>query len=79
MMKKIDSKTLAHDVMLLVGMSVLLVCAILPLLKVHWQFLTFVFAFGALLVLAARLVEQYHGSDMRVCHNSGAPFCCNML
>ena len=65
-MKKIDSKTLAHDAMLLVGMSVLRGCAILPLIKVHWQALPFVFAFGAVLVLAARLVERYQGSDLRV-------------
>ena len=65
-MKQIDYKSLAHDAMLIVGMSILLVFAVLPLFKIKGTIISFAYAFGAVLVLAARLVEQYRGKDMRV-------------
>ena len=60
------NKTLLHDVILMVGMTIILITAVLPLLGVKLPMARAIFAGGAALVLAARLVEVYKGKNLRV-------------
>lgn len=52
--------------MLSVAMAIMAVTAVLPLLGIYWAGLKWIFAFGAVLALAERLTERYHGKSLRV-------------
>lgn len=52
--------------MLTVGTLILLVMAAMPLLNIEGDWIKWVYAFGAVLVLAERLTERYHGKNLRI-------------
>ncbi len=67
MNNKPDEKIAAwQNLMLTVAMLILLVCALLPLLDVFIPWLKWVYAFGAVLALAERMTERYHGKNVRI-------------
>lgn len=49
-----------------VSLVLMLVVAFLPLVKIHWIYAPFVFAFGAAGTLIARIFEVYKGSNIRI-------------
>lgn len=70
-MKKPDKKTVAkvQSAMLSVGLLMMFVAAAFPLLGLKLEYLPlmrYVFAAGAVVVLAVRLTEVYEGSNFRV-------------
>lgn len=56
----------AQNIMLALGTLILLICAALPLLRIIHPATRWVYAFGAVLCLAARLTERYRGNNIRI-------------
>lgn len=54
------------SVVMSVSLILMLVVAFLPLVKIHWFYAPFVFAFGAAGTLIARIFEVYKGSSIRI-------------
>ena len=61
-----ENKKTIQSLMLAVGLLVMLIMAVLPIAGIHWVAMRYIYAFGAVLTLAARMVESYNGSNLRV-------------
>ena len=53
-------------VVMSLSLILMLVIAFLPLVKIHWTYAPFVFAFSAAGTLIARIFEVYKGSSLRI-------------
>ena len=60
------TKNLVQIILLNGGLLILVVTALLPLLNIYWAGTRWVFAFGAIMVLAERLTERYDGDNLRI-------------
>lgn len=54
------------DLTLLLGLLIITLMALLPLLNINEQWMRWCFACGAAMVLAVRLMQRYHGDNIRI-------------
>lgn len=61
-----ENKKTIQSLMLAIGLLVMLIMAVLPIAGIHWTAMRYTYAFGAVLTLAARMVEKYDGKSLRI-------------
>lgn len=61
-----EKQNTIQGLMLAVGLLLMMAVVVMRLLNITWQHDKWLFAFGAVLTLAERLTEQYHGDNMRL-------------
>ena len=54
------------NIILSVSMIIIAVAAILPLLKIQWEGLPYIFAVGAVGTFVVRLLSKYKGDNLRI-------------
>ena len=65
-MKAMNNRNTISNVLLVVGLLVMVVMALMPLLNLNQQWMRWVFAAGAVMVLVARFLGYYHGPSLRI-------------
>ena len=85
MEKQSDNRTLIANVLILIGLLAMLLMAALPLLNINLEWMRWVFATGAGLVLTGRIAGVYQGPSLRIKRlhriliSSGILYCASAL
>ena len=61
-----NKRTSISSVLVLIGLLVMAVMALMPLLNLNREWMRWVFAAGAVIVLAARVMGVYNGPSLRI-------------
>ena len=61
-----NKRTSISSVLVLIGLLVMAVMALMPLLNLNREWMRWVFAVGAVIVLAARVMDVYNGPSLRI-------------
>ena len=61
-----NKRTNISSVLVLIGLLVMAVMALMPLLNLNREWMRWVFAAGAVIVLAARVMGVYNGPSLRI-------------
>lgn len=61
-----NNRNTISNVLLAVGLLIMVVMALMPLLELNQQWMRWVFAAGAVMVLVARLLTYYRGPSVRI-------------
>ena len=61
-----NKRTNISSVLVLIGLLVMAVMALMPLLNLNREWMRWVFAVGAVIVLAARVMGVYNGPSLRI-------------
>lgn len=79
------NRTQLANVMVIIGLLAMAVMALLPLLNINMEWMRWVFAAGAIIVLAARIIGNYNGPALRIKRlhriliSSGILYCASAL
>ena len=80
-----EQKTQISNIMVVIGLFIMAVMALLPLLNINLEWMRWVFAAGALIVLVARILGNYNGPSLRIQRlhriliSSGILYCASAL
>ena len=79
------NRTQLANVLVIIGLLAMAVMALLPLLNINMEWMRWVFATGAIIVLAARIIGNYNGPALRIKRlhriliSSGILYCASAL
>ena len=85
MEKQVNNRNAIAGVMIAVGELAMLIMAALPLLNINLEWMRWVFAAGAVLVLVGRIMDYYQGPSLRIKRlhriliSSGILYCASAL
>ena len=61
-----ENRNKISNLLVIIGLTIMLVMAVLPLLNINLMWMRWAFASGAAIVLLARIIGVYHGKSLRI-------------